>query len=213
MTQQTLDVEKWLNENTFQCPLGRVSRKQCEALRNRPVFDPKNHAPITRPNDHTLYRPQACISCTLWKEHEGICKAEGCTEPAKVKGFCKKHYAQYYYRKNKEIGRKIREMSEKLSVCEDCGKEFQPYQRGRQVIRRVCRDCLARRTTEGRVKTFIHEDRKDKKTITVNLSAYPDVIEKLENAAIKHFRTTEHQALAYIVKGLEADGFGREDAE
>jgi len=35
---EATNIEKWLKENTFQCPMGRVSLQQCEALRKRPKF-------------------------------------------------------------------------------------------------------------------------------------------------------------------------------
>ncbi|HDH98087.1 MAG TPA: hypothetical protein ENF70_03005 [Deltaproteobacteria bacterium] len=56
------DIEKWLKKNTFQCPLGRVSLRQCEANRNRPTF-----GKALRRRRWTLFKPLECENCTVWK--------------------------------------------------------------------------------------------------------------------------------------------------
>jgi len=209
-------AEQWLQANTFQCALGRVSPQQCEALRKRPRFGEVAHLPRL-----PLFMPRECENCTEWQEKiaglkgknrkpSKICSVEGCNEAAKVKGMCRKHYAQYYYHKNKEIGRKIREMNEKLSVCEDCGKEFQSYKHGVATIKNVCSECLQKRVRQGQLKSFVHEENEEKRSMLLRLPFYPELPELLKEAAAKHFRTPELQALAYIVDGLERDGIGKE---
>lgn len=51
-------IEKWLKENTRKCPIGRVTREQCERLRSRPI--------IKDAGENDLVRPLACINCKWW---------------------------------------------------------------------------------------------------------------------------------------------------
>ena len=57
-------VDQWLEANTFQCALGRVSPKQCEALRKRPRL----RDIIFSRRSWTLVMPEECEKCTEWKE-------------------------------------------------------------------------------------------------------------------------------------------------
>lgn len=218
-----MDIEQWLKQNTFQCALGRVSPEQCEALRERPRFSEtlgmRRMVPVM---------PRECENCTEWQEKIasfksqkkkalGICKVDGCNEPAKVKGMCKRHYAQYYYHKNKEIGRKIREMNEKrkLSVCQDCGKEFVPYVRGAITIKALCPRCMNEHMAKGQQQAVNKAAQVTKITLAFDKALCEELRlrERLTKAAAKYFRTPELQALAYIVEGLEADGIGLDKNE
>ena len=49
--------------------------------------------------------------------------------------------------------------------------------------------------------------------LTLGVGHYPEIIEGLEQAAIINIRTVEHQALAYIVKGLKAEGYGNGNSD
>ncbi len=53
------DIERWLRENTKQCPLGRVSKWQCEQNRSKP----------SRCSHRYSYKekPIKCESCEEWK--------------------------------------------------------------------------------------------------------------------------------------------------
>jgi len=209
-------ADQWLKAKTFQCALGRVSPQQCEALRKRPRFGEVAHLPRL-----PLFMPRECEHCTEWQEKiaslrgmnprksVGICKVDACNEPAKVKGMCKRHYAQWYYNNNRQIGKRIRERSERMSVCEDCGKEFQSYKHGVATIKNVCSECLQKRVRQGQLKSFVHEENEGKRSMLLRLPFYPELPELLREAAVKHFRTPELQALAYIVEGLERDGIGK----
>jgi len=53
-------AEKWLEENTRRCPIGRVTREMCERLRARPVI--KDATERDR-----LIRPLVCVDCRWWE--------------------------------------------------------------------------------------------------------------------------------------------------
>ena len=84
MTQE--DIEKWLEKNTFQCPLGRVSLRQCEANRNRPTFrEALSH------RRWTPFRPLECENCIVWKnaakpKDQRMSSKEAIDEPVKQGG-------------------------------------------------------------------------------------------------------------------------------
>ena len=70
-----MDAEKWLEANTFCCPIGRVTPAQCEALRARPVFDPAR--PLSGP-----YKPKECMECKQWREKMNTLDGKLADEPA-----------------------------------------------------------------------------------------------------------------------------------
>ncbi len=51
-------IEKWLKENTRKCPIGRVTRAQCEKLRSRPLMKDAG--------EYELVRPLVCVNCKWW---------------------------------------------------------------------------------------------------------------------------------------------------
>lgn len=70
-----MDAEKWLEANTFRCPIGRVTPAQCEALRARPVFNPAR--PLSGP-----YKPKECMECKQWREKMNTLDGKLADEPA-----------------------------------------------------------------------------------------------------------------------------------
>ena len=77
------DIEKWLEENTFQCPLGRVSLRQCEVNRNRPTL--RKALTCRR---WTPFKPVECEDCTVWKNvaksgNQGMSYKEAMGDPVK----------------------------------------------------------------------------------------------------------------------------------
>jgi hypothetical protein len=44
-------------------------------------------------------------------------------------------------------------------------------------------------------------------SLIINTTHHPDISVNLEQSAIEHIRSINHQALAYIVKGLKDDGY------
>jgi len=53
-------VEKWLQENTRQCPIGRVTREMCERLRARPQIKDATERDF-------LIMPLVCVNCRWWE--------------------------------------------------------------------------------------------------------------------------------------------------
>ena len=173
-----VNIEKWLEENTFQCPMGRVSLQQCEALRKRRKFGEGGFISSAE-KIKDIYMPKACENCTLWKTLS----------------------------KNKHIKRVVKVINEKeTATCQDCGKEFEPYKNGPSLVKNYCKECFTARRLE-------RKKRKDKMLLTIDFFSFPSIPDLLKKAANKDVRTLEYQALAYIIKGLEADGFDVERGE
>ena len=63
------EIEKWLDENTFECPLGRVSLWQCEQLRRRPKYDSKREVRLWLAGKISLLKPPECEGCKIWKKY------------------------------------------------------------------------------------------------------------------------------------------------
>ena len=61
------NIEDWLNQHTFKCPIlnARISLTQCEAIRKRPTL--KEHLQKGMPVKNG-FRPEACDDCKIWKE-------------------------------------------------------------------------------------------------------------------------------------------------
>jgi hypothetical protein len=51
--------EKWLQEHTRRCPIGRITKGQCERLRARPTIKDASA-------QDKLIRPQVCMGCQWW---------------------------------------------------------------------------------------------------------------------------------------------------
>ncbi len=51
-------AEKWLQEHTQKCPIGRVTQEMCGCLRDRPR--------IKEAREYDLSRPLVCVGCQWW---------------------------------------------------------------------------------------------------------------------------------------------------
>ena len=60
-------VEKWLAENTFECPVGRVSPAQCERNRGKPSFKEfyRKYPNLKGPKEG--FQPEVCEACRDWE--------------------------------------------------------------------------------------------------------------------------------------------------
>ena len=57
---KSVEIEKWLEQNTRKCPIGRVTPEMCERLRARPRI--KDATERDR-----LIRPLVCVDCEWWE--------------------------------------------------------------------------------------------------------------------------------------------------
>jgi len=104
----------------------------------------------------------------------------------------------------KEVKVKVEETKE----CRSCGEEkplseYQRNHRSKDGLQPNCKDCMAVAVIAGRRE-------KKRNTITLDISEWPEVLDALPDAAKARIRTLEHQAIAYIVRGLQRDGYGKE---
>ena len=122
--------EEWLEKNTISCPLGRVSKKQCQALRKRPTVrdlaTPRQRGQGWRDGmglstKHLLTMPGVCETCKGWEEM------------AKKK-------------KEKTTNKVEKDGQERFKTCKDCGKtlpasEFYTEKKMKDGLRPECKAC------------------------------------------------------------------------
>lgn len=98
-------VERWLTKNTVHCPLGRIPRDTCEALRARPNFKQAVNGEWSqrkteqfRVRMFELYMPELCETCEGWD----------------------------YYRdkEEKQMPAELQIKEPKLVKCRVCGEEY-----------------------------------------------------------------------------------------
>lgn len=108
------DHEEWLRANTATCPIGRITRGQCESLRARPtpaqwIADP--HKEKVHPNRACVdvrFRPSICADCRGWdywtgergktmkdqeSERSGLKRCSKCRQHKSVDQFTRKRSA------------------------------------------------------------------------------------------------------------------------
>jgi len=141
--------------------------------------------------------------------------------------------------RNCEQGKRIKEESMDLTgetqtkTCFKCGQdkpleEFPKNKRLRDGHENKCKKCVTARAKQLRELRMKKAKRKDDHhpsphrrnaagrgdaSLVLPIGDYPDLAEALDDAALKHIRSPEHQALAYIVKGLKEDGYGNDHGE
>lgn len=111
--EKQTDTDTWMEQNTFECPLGRISAETCKSVRERPRFGEEP------PGTPMLIRPTACEKCNQWeedmKEDRNLRNRENpvsdnqkkCSKCGETKGL-----DEFYKDKNGRNGRK--------SVCKIC---------------------------------------------------------------------------------------------
>lgn len=126
--------DKWLEENTINCKLGRITLEQCERNRGRKgIAEPFNlrdrSTKAIKAGMSGIFRPSACESCTEWRS----LKAE----------FNKKKLLRNRTGEMNQGGNasKVPEAGEKR-VCGQCGREFTAYRHGVTVVKAICMECL-----------------------------------------------------------------------
>jgi hypothetical protein len=126
-------VEQWLNENTFQCAIGRVSRAQCEANRKRQTWKEIAGGGFgANDNGHwrlmsQLARPKACEGCERTMDSE-------------------QWTVNSQYGPGERVEGKMEEITAK--VCNACGQEkplteFHIAKMGKYGRRQKCKSCCA----------------------------------------------------------------------
>lgn len=94
----------------------------------------------------------------------------------------------------------------KEKACERCGEvkgieEFQRHTRAKSGRAGICKACLSVATSKG--KNAVKAEQRG--GVYLDLSQYPEVTKSLPEAAHRNIRSVEHQAIAYIVRGLQED--------
>ena len=140
-------VAAWLEANTIRCPVGRIPREQCEALRARPLIT--DTLPVRRPGEYELlWRPERCKICKGWDWIKKHGDASGGAQPLPAS------------RKEKKpmTNDKPASPAQKTKTCRKCGRtlpvtEFYECLTRRDGYRPQCKDCERAATRErSRIK-------------------------------------------------------------
>jgi len=124
------------------------------------------------------------------------------------KAICIECTKEFMKKKGKERGSMEAVKVAEGKTCKGCGvkKPLEQYQvnpRTKDGLQPICKDCTGKKIASGRWD-------KDKNHLHLDISDYPEIMEALPDAAKARIRTLELQAIAYIVRGLQRDGYGKE---
>jgi len=173
------EIDKWLEINTFECPMGRVSPETCQKLRQRPTVSDLMNGKA----GGTIYlRPTPCINCTDWER-----------------------LAQEVYKKRKKFQEKKEKQQEgempKKIICPECGQEKPHYARG------LCRRCYDKLRHKSRQESqegiFIKFETSKDSIVLVDFSVIPELFEELKKRAKEELRSLNMQILWELKKSLQ----------
>lgn len=118
------------------------------------------------------------------------CKIEGCEKLVVARGVCGPHYDKWRRGESTlvDLLGEFKSVSPQVSVA------------------------MKKRKPETAKQDEVPDEVIELTSLELPVGHYPEIIEGLEQAAVVNIRTIEHQALAYIVKGLKADGYGKDNA-
>ena len=181
------EIDKWLEINTFECPMGRISPETCQKLRQRPTVSDLMNG---KAGGTTHLRPTPCINCTDWER-----------------------LAQEVYEKRKKFQEEIAKQKEekqevkmaetkRIIVCPECGQKKPYYARG------LCHTCYDRLRKRGelpplkktkKIKESMEQNKKNSTTneliVLVDFSIVPEVLEELKERAKEELRDLSMQIL------------------
>jgi len=196
------NIELWLADNTFECPVGRMSIKTCEELRGRPSMTQIAHGiplanGVRKAPKRVEARPSVCTECTLWKEKVERRKARMQEELDSKRKVPKEKAA---IRPQVPDEQSIISKPLPMGVCSVCGERFQPYPRGAIVIKRLCQVCMnTKLSSSGR------EALKAKgSSLLVDFSKHKDLLEHIRSSSKSELRSPENQVLWLLIKATES---------
>lgn len=96
-----------------------------------------------------------------------------------------------------------------IPVCTKCGKNSAVMLKdGSRPVTGLCAECSGAVSRQGKAKMkALRAGESTEHFLFINIKDYPDIYGYLEKSGRLNIRSLEHQALAYIIKGLQADGF------
>jgi hypothetical protein len=117
-----------------------------------------------------------------------------------------------------ETARKILETARKIKVCIKCGvekdleRDFHVDKRSKDGRKSVCKACYRRLYQKAKKDPIEKEQPKpvetekarvsEYKTLVLDVTAHPEIIEGLEKVAGENFRSIEHQALFFLNEAI-----------
>jgi len=198
--ETSTDAEEWLKKHTISCPLGRLTRKQCEMNRGRPT--PADHFKIV-PGRHmssakasaVVFRPGACEKCTQWKENQtpeiGVdMAAKKCTECGEEKriigrGLCGKCYWRLPDVKEKANARSWAKRAAKKLAASGSQQAVTP---------------LEQSSAAGGGRSPQKQAGADLRILQIDFSGCPEVLAKIEELAAAQDRNPDQQA-RFLLRG------------
>lgn len=197
--------DKWLEENTFRCKLGRVTPAQCKVNREKPDVLEK-HPGLKSSLDqrdrykrNRIYIASICAACKDW---ERLCNSLSDAPTKKKERFMAEENRQT------ETTAAIAK-----SICA-CGKQFEPYQHGVTFVKKICRECL---TIKINNKTRIQQQKQKAEAASSRPAPIPPahntvqlffaqsdqgLLKRIQELSLLERRTVESQVLYWLERNV-----------
>jgi len=215
-------IEQWIEENTIACPMGRLTRKMCAALRSRPRIGEAS----SRQKDwffdsrQDLVRPAVCEKCEQFKSGEQMTEDSGQKTEGVGKYVCELHGVH----DGMKLGRAWTAKCPACIIERRSKAQKEAFARKKAEGRRP--DDSGRKTEVGELPAISVSDivmdgppacgigvsvlgadqPKWNPCLTVDFSDYPEILNELQAAALNDFRDINRQAIYLINKGLREAG-------
>jgi len=187
------EIDKWLEINTFECPMGRVSPETCQKLRQRPTTKEwlkSSGQSFTGEKIMQPLKPTCCENCKEW-------------ERLAQEVYQKRQKFYEEMKKQEEEKMPQKKKSEKIIVCPMCGEKKPYYARG------LCRSCY------DKLLYKIHKDQQNGNStkVLVDFSLMPELLEELKKRAKEELRNLNMQILWELKNLLKPEQELKNDRE
>ncbi|MFZ2446072.1 MAG: hypothetical protein WAW37_06930 [Syntrophobacteraceae bacterium] len=194
--------DKWLDENTFKCKLGRVTPVQCKVNREKPDVLEK-HPGLKSGLDqrdwykrNRIYIASVCAACKDWERLCNSLLAKPSIESGAVT-MADKHQSD-----EQPIA------ASSMRICGCCGKEFQPYQHGITFIKKTCRECLVKKINRKKGVAEVKQkapalrpasNSTDSETVFLLFARSDEqLLKRIRELSLRERRTVESQILYWL---------------
>ncbi|RKX58172.1 MAG: hypothetical protein DRP29_07110 [Thermodesulfobacteriota bacterium] len=184
------DLNKWVEINTFECPIGRITPEACEELRKRLTAKEWMNNPgksFTAEKKNQPLKFDCCVNC---KDYEKL------TQEVYQKRL-------EFIKKQEEEKMPQKKKNEKIIICPMCGEKRPYYARG------LCRSCY------DKLLYKIHKDQQNGNStkVLVDFSFMPELFETLKKRAKEELRTLNMQILWELKNLLKTEQEVKNDRE
>lgn len=145
--------EKWLAENTIPCPLGRIPRDTCEAMRARPRFGDA----LSKTTGETRLMPIKCETCKGWDYWKKLAPEKKHIGPRSQRLISKILKEEPKVSKVEKLRKEEIPETKKCLRCQQmvAVTAFYPSNKSKDGYENICRTCRSER------EALVEEARKD----------------------------------------------------